>query len=296
MIIMGRVHCKDFVMARTIGSAFFAVGVTLGLALTHTLTSEQAHAQAGFEAAYTIAVARIPIGNAAMTGSIGTDEYVISMSGRTSGLARVVASGEGSMTATGAVSGGKLLPMRYTSKSTADDDTLAVTMTFKDGNVNELEASEPPPGEDRVVLTTEHRRQVFDPLSALLMPAGDGGVSESVCRRVLPVFDGRRRYDLSLSFKRIEQVKASQGYAGPAAVCSVAFQPIAGHRRSSPLLTFLTDGREVEMALAPIAGTRLLAPFRITATYMLGNVVMQATRFEAIAAIATPVPTRASRP
>jgi Protein of unknown function (DUF3108) len=293
---MGRVHCKDFAMAGTTGSALFAAGVTLGLALTHTLTSEQAHAQAGFEAAYTIAVARIPIGNAAMTGSIGTDEYVISMSGRTSGLARVVTSGEGSMTATGAVSAGKLLPLRYTSKSTADDDTLAVTMTFKDGNVSELEASEPPPGEDRVVLTTEHRRQVLDPLSALLIPAGDGGLSEATCRRVLPVFDGRRRYDLSLSFKRIEQVKASQGYAGPTAVCSVAFQPIAGHRRSSPLLTFLTDGRDVEMALAPIAGTRLLAPFRITATYMLGNVVMQATRFEAIAAIATPVPTRASRP
>jgi hypothetical protein len=290
---MGRVHCKDFVMAGTIGSALFAAGVTLGLALTHTLTSEQAHAQAGFEAAYTIAVARIPIGNAAMTGSIGTDEYVISMSGRTSGLARVVTSGEGSMTATGAVSAGKLLPLRYTSKSTADEDTLAVTMTFKDGNVSELEASEPPPGEDRVVLTTEHRRQVLDPLSALLIPAGDGGLSEATCRRVLPVFDGRRRYDLSLSFKRIEQVKASQGYAGPTAVCSVAFQPIAGHRRSSPLLTFLTDGRDVEMALAPIAGTRLLAPFRITATYMLGNVVMQANRFETIA---TPVPTRASQP
>jgi hypothetical protein len=290
---MGRVHCKDFAMAGTIGSALFAAGVTLGLALTHTLTSEQAHAQAGFEAAYTIAVARIPIGNAAMTGSIGTDEYVISMSGRTSALARVVTSGEGSMTATGAVSAGKLLPLRYTSKSTADDETLAVTMTFKDGNVSELEASEPPPGEDRVVLTTEHRRQVLDPLSALLMPAGDGGFSEAACRRVLPVFDGRRRYDLSLSFKRIEQVKASQGYAGPTAVCSVAFQPIAGHRRSSPLLTFLTDGRDVEMALAPIAGTRLLAPFRITATYMLGNVVMQATRFEATA---TPAPTRASQP
>jgi Protein of unknown function (DUF3108) len=285
--MMGRVHCKDFAMAGTIGSALFAAGVTLALALTG-----QAHAQAGFEAAYTIAVARIPIGNAAMTGSIGTDEYVISMSGRTSGLARVVASGEGSMTATGVVSAGKLLPLRYTSKSTADDDTLAVTMTFKDGNVNELEASEPPPGEDRVVLTTEHRRQVLDPLSALLIPAGDGGVSEAACRRVLPVFDGRRRYDLSLSFKRIEQVKAT-GYAGPAAICSVAFQPIAGHRRSSPLLAFLTDGRDVEMALAPIAGTRLLAPFRITATYMLGNVVMQATRFEATATLP---PTRASQP
>ena len=280
---------KEYAMVRTLQSTLIGAGFTLAL----VLTAGQAHAQAGFEAAYTIAVARIPIGNAAMTGSIGTDEYVISMSGRTSGLARVLAGGEGSMTATGAVNAGKFLPLRYTSKSRADDDTLAVTMTFKDGNVNELEASDPPPGEDRVVLTTEHRRQVLDPLSALLILAGDGVVSEAACRRVLPVFDGRRRYDLSLSFKRIEQVKASRGYAGPAAVCSVAFQPIAGHRRSSPLLTFLTDGRDVEMALAPIAGTRILAPFRITATYMLGNVVMQATRFEATA---TPAPTRASQP
>jgi hypothetical protein len=276
-------------MAGTIRSTLSAAGATLVLALT----AGQARAQAGFEAAYTIAVARIPVGSAAMTASIGAEEYVISMSGRTSGLARVLASGEGSMTATGAVSASKLSPSRYTSKSTADDDTLTVTMTFKDGNVNEFEASEPPPGEDRVLLTMEHRRQVLDPLSALLIPTGDAGVSEAACRRVLPVFDGRRRYDLSLSFRRVEQVKASQGYAGPAAVCSVAFQPIAGHRRSSPLLTFLTDGRDVEMALAPIAGTRILAPFRITATYMLGNVVMQATRFEATAAAA---PTRASQP
>src|SRR5262245_4509879 len=130
----GYVHCKDFAMARTIRSALRATGMMLALALT----AGQAHAQAAFEAAYTIAVARIPIGSAAMTGSIGTDEYVISMSGRTSGLARVVASGEGSMTATGAVNANKLLPLRYTSKSTADDDTLAVAMTFKDGNVNEL--------------------------------------------------------------------------------------------------------------------------------------------------------------
>src|SRR5262245_24185561 len=285
-------------MARTSGRALFAAGVfaagvSLATTLAMALTARQAHAQAAFEAAYAIAVARIPIGSAAMTASIGAEEYVISMSGRTSGLARVVASGEGSMSAAGVVSAGKLLPSRYASKSTADDDTLAVTMTFKDGNVNELEASEPPPGEDRVVLTTEHRRQVLDPLSALLIPANDGGVSEAACRRVVPVFDGRRRYDLNLSFKRVEQVKASRGYAGPAAVCSVAFQPIAGHRRSSPLLTFLTDGRDVEMALAPIAGTRALAPFRITATYMLGNVVMQATRFEATA---TPAPTRTSQP
>ena len=238
----------------------------------------QAHAQ-GFEAAYTITAARIPVGSAALSGRVGPEDYAVSMSGRTGGLLRVLTSGGGNMTVAGTVSGGKLSPLRYTSKTTADDDTLAVTMTFKDGNVDELEATEPPAGEDRVALTAEHRRQVLDPLTALLVPAGAGG--ETVCRRTLPIFDGRRRYDLKLAFKRSEQVKAEVGYAGPAVICTVAFEPIAGHRRSSPLLTFLTDGRDVEMALAPIPGTAVLAPFRITATYMLGNVVMQATRFAA---------------
>jgi hypothetical protein len=94
--MIGRVHCKDYAMARTIPTTLLAAGATLGLAPALALTAGQVHAQAGFEAAYTIAVARIPIGSAAMTGSIGTDEYVISMSGRTSGLARVLANGEGS--------------------------------------------------------------------------------------------------------------------------------------------------------------------------------------------------------
>ena len=88
-----RVHCKEYAMARTVRNTPFAAGLTLAV----TLIAGQARAQQGFEAAYTVAVARIPIGSAAMTGSIGTDEYVISMSGRTSGLARVIASGEGSM-------------------------------------------------------------------------------------------------------------------------------------------------------------------------------------------------------
>jgi len=268
-------HRKDLAMAR----ARTSLSLTAGFALALAVMAGDACAQGGFEAAYTIAAARIPVGSAAISISIGPDEYVVSMSGRTSGLVRVLASGEGSMTVTGAVNGGRLSPLRYVSKTTADDETLAVTMTFRDGNVHELEATETGPGEDRVALSMEHRRQVVDPLTALLVPAADG--AEAVCRRSLPIFDGRRRYDLKLGFKRIEQIKADRGYAGPAVVCAVTFQPIAGHRRASPLLTFLTDGRDVEMALAPIAGTSVLAPFRITATYMLGNVVMQATRFEA---------------
>ena len=40
----------------------------------------------------------------------------------------------------------------------------------------------------------------------------------------------------------------------------------------------------MEMALAPIAGTRLLAPFRLSVVSMLANLTIEANRFETIMA------------
>jgi Protein of unknown function (DUF3108) len=259
--------------------------VAAGLALLVAATAGgSAHAQGKLEAGYTISVARIPIGSATASIDIEGGRYTISMTGRASGVARVLASGEGTMTTRGTLRDGRPLAATYISTTTSEDDTLAVTMTLEDGNVKELTASPPPPGEERVPLTEAHHRNIIDPLTALLVPAADGedGLSEAVCARTLPIFDGRRRYDLKLAFKRMERVKAGQGYAGPVIVCSLVFQPIAGHRASSPLLSFLSGGREMEIAFAPVAGTRVLAPFRITVMNLLGNLAIQASRFEAM--------------
>lgn len=117
------------------------------------------------------------------------------------------------------------------------------------------------PSETRVPLTEAHRRNTVDPLTALLIPAAAGGEpTRSACERTLPIFDGHRRYDLKLAFKRMDQVKADRrSTGGPVVVCSVAFEPIAGHRTDSKLVKFLAHDREIELWLAPIAGTRLLA-------------------------------------
>jgi hypothetical protein len=56
---------------------------------------------------------------------------------------------------------------------------------------------------------------------------------------------------------------------------------IVGHRASNALVKYLSEGREMEIALAPIAGTRLLAPFRLSIVSMLANLVIEANRFEA---------------
>jgi hypothetical protein len=78
-------------------------------------------------------------------------------------------------------------------------------------------------------------------------------------------------------------VAAEKGYAGPVVVCSVSYEPIAGHRASTALVKYLSEGREMEIALAPVAGTRLLAPFRLSVVSMLANLVVEANRFESTA-------------
>jgi hypothetical protein len=66
-------------------------------------------------------------------------------------------------------------------------------------------------------------------------------------------------------------------------VCSVGYEPIAGHRPSTPLVKYLSEGRAIEMALAPLAGARLLVPFRVSVEGVLANLVIEANRFEAAA-------------
>jgi|SRR5215831_14284778 len=76
------------------------------------------------------------------------------------------------------------------------------------------------------------------------------------------------------------RVVANNGYSGPVVVCSLSYQPIAGHRVSAPLVKYLSESREIEIALAPVAGTRLLAPYRLVVPNVVANLVIQANRFE----------------
>ena len=258
---------------------------TAGPVLALLATAGDASAQGKLDATYTISAARIPIGSITASAEIGDDSYTISMGGRASGVMRILASGEGTFSTRGTRKDGRLIPTDFVSKATSEDDTMDVKMVFADGSVKELSASAPPPSNDRVPLTEAHRQNVVDPLTAILVPAAaaGNGLSEAACQRALAVFDGRRRYDLKLAFKRMDKAKADKGYAGPVAVCAVTFQPIAGHRASSTLVKYLAEGREIEIAFAPVAGARVLTPFRMAVNSMLGNLVIEATRFESVA-------------
>ncbi len=243
------------------------------------------NAQARLDARYSVTLAGLPVGRGSWTIDIGDDQFAATADGTTTGLMRVFASGRGHSTVRGSISAGQPPSSHYASSIYTDTKYDEVRMVISAGVVKEFSA-EPPntPNPTRVPLTEGHRRGVSDPMTASLVRVSGTGetVVPQACQRTLSIFDGRMRYDLELAFKRFENVKSQAGYEGPVVVCAVHFRPLAGHVPERYALRYLSDLRDIELWLAPVAGTRVVAPYRISIPTPIGTGVMEATQFVAM--------------
>jgi hypothetical protein len=240
------------------------------------------HAQGKLDARYVATLAGIPIGKGAWVIDISDDQYTAAASGMTTGLLSVFTSGQGSGASRGTISGGQPVAASYAATIVTERKRDEVRMLFASGNVRDF-AVEPPasPDPERVPITDAHRRGVTDPMTAsLYRVAGNADpLSANGCPRNVSIFDGRMRYDLRTAFKRIDQVRAEKGYQGPAVVCSVHFSPIAGFIPDRVAIRYLVSQPDIEAWLVPVAGTRVLVPFRVSVPTPLGLGVLQATQF-----------------
>jgi len=255
-------------------------------------------AQGKLDARYTASLAGVQIGKGAWVIEIGDDQFTAAASGTTTGLLRVFATGQGSGASRGIVRGDNLAPTAFVSTVNNDKRVEELRIVLSAGTVKDLVVDPPTtPNPDRIPLTDAHRRGVIDPMSAGLIrvPGNGDPVSPEACRRTIPVFDGRMRFDLQLSFKRIEKVQAQKGYQGPVAVCGVQFMPLAGHVPDRAAIKYLVAQRDMEIWLAPIAGTRIVVPYRISLQTPLGQGVLEATQFISAATPRTTPATAAVR-
>lgn len=273
------------------------LGVFIAAVVSIAVLAAPARAQGRVEATYQATLAGIPIGSGNWIIDIGSKQYAGAASGRASGLLRVLASGEGSSTVRGTINKqGRLIPSLFAA-NIHSHDSYQIHMEMSGGNVKTLK-NDPPLVEspDRIPLTEAHRRGILDPMSALMITVPGKGevVSSDACQAKLPIFDGRQRFDLILSFKRMDTVESEKGYRGSAVVCSASYVPIAGHRPGRYVIRYLQETRDIEIWFAPIAGTRVLIPYRVSIPTLFGNAILQAAQFETEAQL--PSPSRAANP
>jgi hypothetical protein len=241
-----------------------------------------AFAQGKLEARYEATLAGIPVGKGAWAIDIADDQFSAAASGGTSGLLKAFSGGSGNGASQGRVVNGALVATNYSASTTTSKKTETIRMVLSGGNIKEYAIEpEPPVDPDRLPVTDAHRRGVYDPMtgSMLRVPGSGDPLSPEACRTGAAVFDGRMRYDLKLDFKRMETVKAEKGYHGPVVVCAIYFSPVAGYIPDRPVIKYLAAQRNIEIAFAPIAGTRILVPFRMVIPTPLGTAMLEATQF-----------------
>jgi hypothetical protein len=242
----------------------------------------QAQAQGRLEAKYEASLAGVPVGEGSWTVEIGDDHYATSANGVSGGLLNIFGRSSGNAASNGRLLAGALSPLTYTLTTTSSRKSETIRMAMAAGAVKEV-SIEPVPGPDatRIAITEAHKRAVLDPMSGTLLrvPGTGEPVAPEACRSATAVFDGRMRYDLKLEFKRMETVRSEGGYRGPAVVCAIYFEPVAGYVPERVTIRYLSAQRNMEVWFAPIVGTRFLVPYRVTVPTPLGTAMLQARQF-----------------
>ena len=278
---------KDRVLRRTIQRSLLASGALL--AMFGSIVS--ASAQGRLEAHYSATLAGIQIGRGTWAIDITDTQYTAAVSGTTSGLLRAFTGGQGNATARGTLNGGHLLSSIYAADISGRKKIDSIRITINNGNVKDFKVDPPLDSDpERVPITEASQRGVLDPMTASLMriPGSGDPLAPEACKRTLEIFDGRLRYDLQFAFKRMDKVKASKGYTGPVVVCAAYFSPVAGYVPSRAAIKYLSKQRDMEVWLAPIAGTRVLVPYRAQGPTPIGQAVLEASEFVSVPISAGP--------
>jgi hypothetical protein len=224
-------------------------------------------------AKYTISYLGLPVGDMETVKTFGVSTYQTSVDAHVAGIATIVSNFKMNMKSNGIIRKNVVQPNNFAAEETGSGESQSMRMTLVGGSVKSAEIVPPVKDLDqRVPLLDEHKRDVVDPASTLIMtvPSGQDPLGPSACNRVFRMFDGFSRSDIALEFVKTEDVNTS-GYRGKVSVCSVRYLPIAGHKPAAPMTKFMQGNARIEIRLAPIADTQQLLIVSATIPLQVGT-------------------------
>jgi Protein of unknown function (DUF3108) len=270
------------ILPRPAAYALRLLGGFGAIMLALLVPQHQAAAQGRLDARYEATLAGIPVGQGSWTIEVQDDQFSAAASGGTAGILKTFSAASGTSASQGRVVNGALVANSYAGTTNMWKKSEAIHMTLVNGYVKEFSIDPQPPVDPaRLPVTDAQHHGVFDPMTGVLLHVSGTGelLSPDTCHNSAAFFDGRMRYELRLDYKRMTAVKARAGYQGPAVVCAVTFVPVSGYIPDRPVIKYLAAQRDMEVTFVPLAGTRILVPYRMVVPTPLGTAMLEATRF-----------------
>ena len=252
----------------------------LSLAALALFMSAPAHAE-GLHVKYHINYLGVKVGEAKLNVNFADNGYSIGGNGAMAAFGKLVSDAKADVSAGGVVVGEAVKPTSFKMNALDDGKPNTVTLAMNKGTVSSQAVH---PAQDkmdqRIKVEDAHRRNIVDPLSALVFPAPKG-IHPDSCNRTLKIYDGRERYDVVLRFKSKYQLKgSSKNYSGPVLVCSARYKAIAGHRPNRRTIKQMEANTSMEVELAQVSSTPYLIVYKASLNTPAGPVSVNSVKMK----------------
>ncbi len=247
------------------------------------VTAAPTHAR--LAAVYSIRFAGVKLGEFEVWSNVNEESYSLRGQGELKFLTKFLFEIKGGTTTAGAVTknGPKPASFAFNFKTKKRKGELA--MMFENDSVSYVMAKPPFSNSSKTIPVTDaHVKGVLDPLSAIFFTAKTSRRNKdgSVCPGRVPVFDGKQRFDLVLTHKKTIQVKKKRrkkGYKGPAVVCRIKYEPIAGYKPDNSGVQFMAATDEMEVWLIEVPKNGMYIPYHVSVPTPYGKASATSTAF-----------------
>ena len=225
-------------------------------------------------AEYSVKVRGFLVGRAVFQADISGKQYTIRFSASAGGIGRLFSDAATTATVDGKLGADRLFPNEYNHSWIEDGETETVAMKFSGRSLTSMTLDPPRNHPERYVpFSKETNADAFDLVSAFLWPVEK--MTDETCNRTLPLVDGRRRFDITLTFARFDNFATrDRSFSSPVAVCTIGYTPVAGQRIGKPDNSIL-NAEDTEVWMAPIGGGFAI-PTRIQLRSRAGRILLEA--------------------
>jgi hypothetical protein len=231
--------------------------------------------------AMTLYAGGVTLGKVDMDATIRGDEYHVVSNLETSGIVNAFWQAQIQATSNGKIATGSVKPALYDSFDTNHSGKRQeVSLTYEGDALPRMYANPKFPTSGYEV-KPEQQKGTVDPLSAVMVIAtGASASAENPCGVVVPVFDGRRRYNVELTKVKDTTIKLDNGlYHGKALFCEIRYRQLAGFKPHilKENESFPKINAWIAVFPSALPGRSYVVPLRVWADTQYGVVAAVAT-------------------
>lgn len=253
-------------------------GAHVPVPLAPPSTPEAAPSPLNIEAGFTVYVGGFLLARGRYKARLEGDAYRLDVSVTTAGAPAALYEAEFNLLSEGDIAEARIRPRRYMSDARGTRYTRKVTLDYDGNGMPHLSATPPYEPGDLTGTSPSQRIATQDPISAVLVPVAGGG---NPCDRSIPVFDGRRRYDLKLTDAGTTSVTRQRAdVPAGVVVCNVRYVPVAPIVEKRKFTDMLRRNDDTKIWLAPFDGGRIYLPVRLQFRTPLGGAVAEIERLD----------------